>query len=511
MRQRLIPLAFAAALVAPSPSCSLALDFDDECSVDSDCEAVGRGLRCDVGFCVKRDLLDPSGPCDRLFGEDPRVAAPGTVILLGTLLPKSGALGTQGQPMQNGVELAVAEINQVGGVLGRKLGVVACDSGTDAAQAVVAARHLVDVADVKAIVGAGASGVTIEVFNQVAKAANVLMVSPSSTSPAITNLPDEGLLWRTAPSDAIQGRAIAGYLLEHGFSKVAVINRDDAYGNGLALVVQQELCRVVACDPANLKTGTYPADFDDPLREERQATLVSELIDFAPDVVVLVAFVQDGVRFLNLAAPNPFSFVLTDGMKDTSLLGDYLLEPDPEQAGIDDDRLLCAIVGTNPGAPAGEAFQTFAVKYNGAFGEFPRNFEAKSYDALYAIGLAYAAAQGANVPFDAIDGRVLAEGMARLSAGTSVRFGQTEWGIGVTELSSGPSTTVDIIGASGALDFNSAAGEASGSIDLWRLDLDAPTDDGKIEELGVVLDDAGEYREGLVVQREPGDVCLSVR
>lgn len=515
LRAHLLAVLVAVASGAPSAGCSLALDFDDQCTRDADCDAVGRGLRCDRGFCVKRDLVQVDGPCGRLFGEDPRDAEPGSVILLGTILPKSGALGTQGQPMENGVDLAVNQINQIGGVLGRKIGVLACDSGTSSAQAVAAARHLIDVGGVDAIIGAGASGTTIDAFSTVAKQAGVLMISPSATSPAISNLSDDGLLWRTAPSDAIQGRAIAGYLLERGLGAgqhhVAIVNRDDAYGNGLALVVQQEFCAAAAaCTDSTFLVDVYGSDADAAGLAAEQQQIVDDLVAFGPDAVVLIAYPQDGLQFLSLASGKGFAFVLTDGTKDLGLLGAHLATPQEGLPTID-DATLCALVGTNPSAPAPEYFDAFARAYQARFDTSPNNFEAKAFDALYAVGLAYAAATGAGVAPGDIDGRALAQGLTRLSAGDQVRFGIEDWNTGVTALSSGDRTTVDVSGASGPLDFNAVVGEAPGAIDLWRLDLDAPQDDGKIEELGVVLDDTGDYIQGVVGARDPNDACRTTR
>lgn len=515
-RPLLISLTGAALLgaLAVGPGCSFTLDFDDQCSNDADCDAVGRGLRCDRGFCIERDLVQVDGPCNRLFGEDPRTAEAGSVILIGTLLPKSGALGTQGQPMENGVELAVSQINQIGGVLGRKLGVLACDSGTNSDQAVAAARHLIDVGKVDAIIGAGASGVTIDAFSKVARPAGVLMMSPASTSPAISNLPDDGLMWRTAPSDAIQGRAIAGYLLERGFGAgqhhLAIVNRDDAYGNGLALVVQQEFCAATSCTAQTFLVDVYSASADLETQKPEQQAIIEDLTTFQPDAVVLIAYPSDGLQFLSLASGKGFSFVLTDGTKDMGLLGSHLITP-VEGLPTIDDQTLCSLVGTNPSAPAPEFFGTFANAYQARFDVAPNNFEAKAYDATYAIGLAYAATTGVGILPGDVDGHALAQGLTRLSAGDQVRFGIEDWNTGVTTLSSGDRTTIDVSGASGPLDFNAVVGEAPGAIDLWRLDLDAPQDDGKIEELGVVLDDTGAYNQGVVSPRVEGDFCITFR
>ncbi|MCA9516843.1 MAG: ABC transporter substrate-binding protein [Myxococcales bacterium] len=508
VRRALLAVAGALFVAQGVGACSLALDFDAECSRDDQC---GRGEECLQGFCELPPLVDPdpNGTCTRIIGPDPREADPGTVILLGSLLPKSGDLGPLGQAMENGVELAVTEVNQIGGVLGRKIAVLACDDGTDIEKAKRSAKHLVDVARVPAIIGAGASSITIDVFSTVARPAGVLMMSPASTSPAITSLPDDGLLWRTAPSDAIQGRAVAGLIAELGYARVAVVNRDDAYGNGLAQVVQLALCGETGCGDA-YASYIYPPDSADPAQATRQAAIIGELEAFTPDVVVLVGFVTDGVAFLNLASGKGFRFILTDGMKSRTLLGDRLATPDPTEPGVVDTQILCDLVGTNPGSPNPTNFRPFEVKYEARFGGKPNNYEAQAYDAAYAIGLAYAAAEGAGHADP--DGRALAVGLTRLVGGASaIRSGPDDWNVGVTALSGGPTSLVDLTGVSGLLDFDTSTGEASGTIDLWRFAPDAADDDQKIENLGVVLDDRGQYIAGVLTARPSGGACGSTR
>lgn len=517
-----VPLSLAAG------ACTAVLDFDDECSVAPDCISFGRGLTCEDGFCVPQALVEePScdqdddcstfgpdlscsegmcvdaamlpigGLCDRLFGEDPRTAAPGTVITLGALFPRTGPLGAFGDGMENGVRLAVAEINQSGGVLGQKLGVLSCDSGTDANKAERAAGHLVDVAHVDAIIGPGASGVTIETFNRVAKEARVLMMSPSATSPAISNLPDDGLLWRTVPSDAVQGRAIAEYLLAKGYTKVSIVNRNDAYGNGLAVAIQAQLCNSgrFVCSSETLINRTY-TEQEGQLQVDEQSSVLAEVQAFGPDVIILISFVQDGIDFLNLADGSGIEFVLTDGMRDTALVGS-----DPEQVAVTDRAILCSLVGTFPASPSGDLYDGFAFKYEGQFKAEPPTYSANAYDAAYLVAFAYAAARGSGISDP--DGRSLAEGLARLSKGTSISLGVEDFGSALSELSVGASTTVDVSGVSGPLDFDAALGEAASGIEMWRVDPSRQL----ISNLGVVYDGQSEYNFDAVLQAEPVGSC----
>ncbi len=532
MTKPLLLIAFALSLGSVIGACSAVLDFDDECAVEADCEAIGRGLRCDQGFCVEKDLVEVrgcerdldcapygsgltcelglcvdadkvevGGLCDRFFGEDPRTAPAGTVITLGALLPRSGALGAFGDGMENGVRLAVSEVNQSGGVLGMKLGVLSCDDATDSTKAIRATRHLVDVARVDAIIGAGASGVTIEAFNKVAKDARVLMMSPSATSPAISNLPDDGLLWRTAPSDAVQGRAIAEYVLAKNYDKLGIVNRNDAYGNGLAAAIQGRLCSSgsFVCGPDTLVNRTY-TDQKGPLQVDEQNRALTDLAGFRPDAIILIGFVQDGIDFLNLANGSGFAFILTDGMRDTAIVG-----ASDTQIGVADAAILCSLVGTFPASPSGEFYDAFAFKYEGQFKAPPATFSANAYDAAYLIALAYAAARGAGISDP--DGRALAEGLARLSKGSPIPLGVSDFGTALSELSVGASTTVDVNGVSGPLDFDAALGEAPSGIEMWRLDPSAKL----ISNLGVVYDGQNKYTFDAVLQAGPAPSCGPAR
>ena len=422
-------------------------------------------------------------------------------MTFGTLLPRSGALAVYGESMDNGVRLAIEEINRAGGVLGTKISVVSCDDGTDADQAERAARHLAEVAGAKSIIGAGASGTTIEAFNRVAKDSRVLMTSPSATSPAITSLPDNGLLWRTAPSDSVQGLAIAEYVMSRNLRKVAIVGRNDAHGNGIATAIQQRLCSSPSftCSVDTLISRLY-SDIPGPLQSEDQAKALADVIAFLPDAVILVAFVPDGVGFMNLASGSGLRFILTDGTRDTALLG-----TNPNQPRVTDEAILCNLVGTNPASPSGELYNGFAANYQASFGALPAAFAAQSYDAAYLSALAYAAARGAGHVHP--DGPALAEGLTRLSSGNQIDVGVQGLATALTVLSGGTQSTVDVVGVSGPLDFDATTGEAPSRLEMWRFDIDLT----RIDNLGVVYDGRSTYSFQAVLVDPPGRACGSAQ
>ena len=134
-------------------------------------------------------------------------------VKIGSLSAVTGPIAKLVPPIINGSKLAIKQINAQGGVLGgKKLELIVGDTGCNAQASVDAATKLVNVEQVVAIVGALCSGATIGAANNVAIPSNVVMVSPASTSPEITGLKDNDLIFRVAPTDAYQGKVLAKYV-----------------------------------------------------------------------------------------------------------------------------------------------------------------------------------------------------------------------------------------------------------------------------------------------------------
>ena len=162
-------------------------------------------------------------------------AAPASTgpLKIGSLLPETGNLAFLGPPEFAGVDLAVKEINDAGGVLGQPVEHIRGDSGdtsTDIAQQ-TADSHIA--AGVGAIVGAASSGVSLTVIDKIT-GAGIVHFSPANTSPDLTTYADNGLYFRTAPPDTFQGAVLGQLMAKNGATNAVFLNLDDAYGNGLA-------------------------------------------------------------------------------------------------------------------------------------------------------------------------------------------------------------------------------------------------------------------------------------
>lgn len=158
------------------------------------------------------------------------------VVKIGMLQGFTGPTESLVAPMALGGELAISEVSDSGLFLGGKKVVSVRGDSTciDAAAATAAAERLITSEGVAAINGATCSGATTAVLNNVAVPNGIVMISPSATSPALSTIEDNGLFFRTAPSDARQGEVMADILKSRGYKTVAVTYTNNDYGKGLA-------------------------------------------------------------------------------------------------------------------------------------------------------------------------------------------------------------------------------------------------------------------------------------
>jgi branched-chain amino acid transport system substrate-binding protein len=199
---------------------------------------------------------------------------------IGSLLPQTGDLAFLGPPEFAGVDLAIQEINEAGGVLGQEIGSFKADSGDgtpDIAGASVD-NLLNDKVDV--VIGAAASGVSLSVIDKIT-GAGVVHFSPANTAAAFDTYDDKGLYFRTAPSDRLQGQVLGNMAVEDGHTNVAIMARQDAYGEGLAEQTRTTLEEKGATVSEFI---LYSADAQNFTAE------VNKVAASKPDAIVLIAF-----------------------------------------------------------------------------------------------------------------------------------------------------------------------------------------------------------------------------
>ena len=212
------------------------------------------------------------------------------VVKLGHILPTSGPLAAYAGGFQAGVQAAVQEANDNGGIDGCTVELIEEDSQTDPAAAAAAARKLVEVDQVHAIVGAYASSSTLAAA-PIVEDGKIIMISPASTSPEVTNAGD--FIFRTAPSDALQGVAMADLAWSQGHKTAAIIFVNNQYGQGLADVFEAQF-------KANGGTITIKVPYE--LEMATYRTELSQIQATNPDLILDVSYADDGQIIFREAA-----------------------------------------------------------------------------------------------------------------------------------------------------------------------------------------------------------------
>ena len=201
-------------------------------------------------------------------------------LKIGTALPQTGNLAFLGPPEEAGVAYAASQINEVSAETGLTLDVVYGDSGDTDNKAYETEIPRLLGEDVSAIIGAASSGTSLQFIDQVV-GAGVIQFSPANTSDAFTTYEDDGLYFRTAPSDVLQGEVLGNLIAEDGNQTLGLIVLNDSYGTGLAKYVTEAFeaagGEVVAAPTYNTGDATFDAQ-------------ISEVLAADPDAIALITF-----------------------------------------------------------------------------------------------------------------------------------------------------------------------------------------------------------------------------
>jgi branched-chain amino acid transport system substrate-binding protein len=338
-------------------------------------------------------------------------------VKVGMLQGFTGPTESLVKPMAQGGEMAIKEISDSGLFLGgRKVVSVRGDSTcVDAAAATAAAERLVTAESVVGIVGATCSGATTAVLNNVARPNGIVMISPSATSPALSAIEDDGLFFRTAPSDARQGELIAEILKGKGIMKAALTFTNNDYGKGLADAIKTSF------EKAGGKVTAVAA------HEDGKADYSAEMATLAAaggDILIVAGYLDQGGKGMIQAALDTGAFekfMLPDGMVGESLTDHF---------GKD----LDGSIATSPGTDSPGASQLAEMtKPLGFKGDDP--YVPEAYDASAILLLAMQSANStdsakykdhvfkvANAPGEKIFPGQLAKALKILAAGGDIDY-----------------------------------------------------------------------------------------
>ena len=327
----------------------------------------------------------------------------------GILMPLSGGLGNLGQPIRDG---AVLPIRLLEGETDFTIDSQVEDTQTDPNAGQTAASSLVD-AGYPAVTGAASSEVTIQVAENVFIPNNVVACSPASTSPAITDLDDNNLIWRTPPSDALQGQVLAQVATDNeGAETAATMYVNNSYGQALSDSF------VSAFD------GTVQNEVSFPKGASSYSSQLSQALSDDPDIVVVVGYPESGVQLFRdyySEYDGETPFLVTDGLQDSDL---------PSDVG----NAMTNVQGSAPSA-AGPGREFFTTEYQNEFDSEPGVFTSQAFDATAVCLLANAAAGESSGPAIAeqmqavanpggeeVTPSTLADGLAMAAEGTEIQY-----------------------------------------------------------------------------------------
>jgi branched-chain amino acid transport system substrate-binding protein len=335
-------------------------------------------------------------------------------IKVGIILGFTGPIETLTPAMRDSAKLAFAEVSASGALLGGEtITPLIADSTCVDSDAAVAAAELIVSDGAVAIMGADCSGVTGAIVTNVAVPNGITMVSPSATSPGLTSLADNGLFFRTAPSDAKGGQVLAQVALDRGLTSVAVTYTNNDYGKGLADVFE-------ASFTSGGGTITTVASHEDGKAD--YSAEVGVLGSAGGDALVVIGYLDQGGKGMIQGSLDSGAFdlfVLSDGMIGQSLV---------DAIGAD----LNGSFGTLPGTQS-EGSAKFAEISGDIDPTAP--YAGESYDAAALIALAIEAGGSAdrssivanikkvaNAPGEQIFPGELAKGLAILTGGGDIDY-----------------------------------------------------------------------------------------
>ena len=338
-------------------------------------------------------------------------------VKLGIVIGFTGPIESLTGSMAAAAELAMSEVTASGKLLGGSTVTAVRGDSTcgDSAAGTAAAERVVTADGVKGIVGGDCSGVTGAILQNVARPNGIVMVSPSATSPALSTAEDDGLFFRTAPSDAREGEVMADILMEKGVKSIALTYTNNDYGKGLADAIATSFTALGGVVTINASHEDGKADY---------SAEVAALAAAGGDLLVVAGYLDQGGKGIiqNSLDTGAFTtFGLPGGM-----VGDNL----PLAIGAALDGSYGQVAQSDS---AGAAIMVEMGKTAGFDATSPYTME--SYDAAALMMLAMAAAGSsdpkvykdklmdvANGPGEKILPGELAKALDLIAAGTDIDY-----------------------------------------------------------------------------------------
>ncbi|SEL25883.1 ABC transporter substrate-binding protein [Haloferax larsenii] len=351
---------------------------------------------------------------------------------VGVVIPFSGDLSDFGGPMMNALRMAQKDINAAGGPLGRELKLHDEDSGTDSTQGVNAANKLVDTNGVSAVIGAVSSGVTISIAKSVTIPNEVLHITSASSSPSISTLDDDDLVFRTRTNDRFVAKVMARIIEDQGVEKASVIFINNDFGEALADTFESSF------------SGTTTTTVGYESGQSSYQQVLAKAFEDDPGFVAFAGYPESGTTMLSQWAEEGYG---GNWVLHTSLLSEDVIS----NVGAE---VMNDMYGVRTKPPSGGATESFVSDYQEAYPDAQvfDPYSWNSYDALVSYALAVEKA-------GTTDAAEVKKAMREVSNSPGEAVGYTEFGAGAEKTGAG--TDIDYSGPSGNVNYDDNGDVAS--------------------------------------------------
>ncbi len=450
-------------------------DFDENGDVQNTIEV----WKIEGGQITSTGIFARPGDSIDIAAESKMMEASGEPIKIGTLIDATGDLAVFGPPIVLATDLAALLINEAGGIDGRPIEMIHRDSGTSPQIATDAASALVNIDGVEAIVGSLSSGVSLAVAESVTIPNGAVLVSPASTSPAISNLDDNDLVFRTTVSDALQGVILANVASQLGYDNVATLYINNAYGEGLSTVFSDTFEGLGGTVSATVPIEGGQASYSSELRQASQG---------GATVLIAMSYPETAGVYLREAVEGQFfdEFMFVDGTKNQEMFD-----------GLGAENFEGSY-GTAPGAPGTPSQETFKELYASKLDGDPSDiFISEAFDAAAILALAIAEAGSE-------DGDDIKAAMRKVANAPGEKVGPGDLGRALELISQGQD--IDYVGAAGEQEFD-GNGDVLNTIEIWKIE------GGQIASTGIFVSagDPVDLGAGSMMMDDSGSMSPSAK
>jgi branched-chain amino acid transport system substrate-binding protein len=364
-------------------------------------------------------------------------------VKIGTIFSYTGPLMEFGPNIRNGAVLAEKQLGEAG----FKVDLIHEDEETSPIAATDAAKKLVEIDRVLAIMGPMTTPGVVSVAESVTCARGVPIISPSASAPFISVLPadkDKDTVFRTCPSDSLQA-VISGIFASRRYKTASIFYVNNPYGQGLAETFTKSFTKrggkVLATIPHDEKPAeSYTAELKRALKDNPEVLCA---FSWAGNAKI---FLKEAVEFFNYK-----SFLFCDGTRSQDIVNSVGAKTVEGQ------------YGTVAASAVGEANILFNTDYKDQFGKLPPlPYITNAYDAIAVIGLAAYAAEAEGIP---VTSKSIRDNLRKVSCPPGEVIKPGEFKKAFALLKAGKDVNYE--GASGSTDFDQN-GDVVTPIEIWK-------------------------------------------